>query len=130
MKIVLIVTAIVCLSVICLSSCAGNSHPADPDRLVLDQLSKAGSDLKKPHPLQFFVYFPTESGADSAAGMIREGGFIVEVDASADRSSHLCLAEKKMIPTHAELVRIRNRLNQIASKYGGQYDGWGTEVVK
>jgi hypothetical protein len=31
----------------------------DLDQQVLDQLKKAGSDLSKPHNIEFFLYFPT-----------------------------------------------------------------------
>ena len=31
----------------------------DFDQQVLDQLKKAGSDLSKPHKIEFYLYFPT-----------------------------------------------------------------------
>ncbi len=36
----------------------GLAKKADPDQMVLDQLRKAGSDLSKPHKIDFFLYFP------------------------------------------------------------------------
>jgi hypothetical protein len=39
----------------------------DLDQAVLVQLRKAGSDLSKPHNIEFFLYFPTRSVAEMAA---------------------------------------------------------------
>jgi len=38
----------------------------DLDRSVLVQLRRSGSDLLKPHNIEFFLYFPTQSVADKA----------------------------------------------------------------
>ena len=51
----------------------------DLDQSVLVQLRKAGSDLSKPHNMEFFLYFPTRSVAEKAAPPIRDAGFEVEV---------------------------------------------------
>jgi hypothetical protein len=37
----------------------------------LSQLAKAGSDLKKPHDIDFFFHFPTQDGAEKAAPKLR-----------------------------------------------------------
>ena len=103
---------------------------ADPDQLVLDQLKKAGSDLSKPHPIEFFLYFPTEDSASEASKDIKAEVDEMKVGPSADKKNWLCFATKRMVPDHDELVRLRKRFTEIAKKYGGEYDGWGTEVVK
>lgn len=33
----------------------GSAKKADLDQMVLDQLKKAGSDLSKPHNIEFFI---------------------------------------------------------------------------
>jgi len=38
----------------------------DLDQQILDQLKKAGSDLAKPHDIEFFLYFPTEPAGTRA----------------------------------------------------------------
>jgi hypothetical protein len=38
------------------------------------QLAKAGSDLKKPHDIDFFFYFPTQDAAEKAAPNLAELG--------------------------------------------------------
>jgi len=110
----------------------GGSEPqqeADPDQQLLDQLKKAGSDLNKPHSIEFFLYFPSEESANQAAAEIRKEGCYVKVDKAADDSAWLCLATKEMIPEHSELVSLRKRFNEISQNLKGEYDGWGTPVV-
>ena len=102
----------------------------DLDQQVLDQLKKAGSDLSKPHDIEFFLYFLTKESANSAAEEAAEEGANVKVERAADDSAWLCLATKRMVADHVELVRLRKKFNGIASRLKGEYDGWGTEVVK
>jgi regulator of RNase E activity RraB len=102
----------------------------DPDQQVLDQLKMAGSDLSKPHNVEFFLYFPSENVAQRAADAIRAEVHAVRVRRGGDTSAWLCFASKQMVPRPEELVRLRNRFNEVARKYDGEYDGWGTEVVE
>jgi hypothetical protein len=40
---------------------------SEDDRAVLEQLRAAGSDLSKPHQIDFYLYFTTEEAAQKAA---------------------------------------------------------------
>ena len=102
----------------------------DLDQQVLDQLKNAGSDVSKPHEIDFFLYFPTEAAANSAAEEMKKEVGAVKVDRAAKSAEWLCFATKRMVPAHTELARLRQRFDDIASKLKGKYDGWGTEVVK
>ena len=102
----------------------------DLDQEVLDQLKKAGSDLSKPHDIEFFLYFADEESANTAAREIKEEVNAVKVQQAAKGSGWLCFATRRMVPDHEELVRLRKRFNAITLKLKGEYDGWGTEVVK
>ena len=102
---------------------------ADADQQVLNQLREAGSNLVKPHDIEFFLYFPTEKSANAAALELRNEGVDVEVKPAADGSAWLCAATKRMLPEHGELSRLRITFNAIAKKFDGEYDGWGTGVV-
>jgi regulator of RNase E activity RraB len=106
------------------------SEKTDLDQQVLEQLKKAGSDLLKPHTIEFFFYFPNEKLANQAAQDIKVEVDDLEVELGADKKNWLCFATKRMVPKHDELVRLRKRFNQIARKYDGEYDGWGTLVEK
>jgi regulator of RNase E activity RraB len=102
----------------------------DPDEQVLEQLKAAGSDLSKPHKIEFFLYFPTEEKADRAATEIKKEAATVEVRLGSDGNDWLCFATKEMVPKHSDLVRLREIFNAVAMKSNGEYDGWGTAVVK
>ena len=102
----------------------------DPDQLVLDQLRKAGSDLSKPHNIDLFLYFPSEASANEAAKGIEGEVDAVKVELGADKKNWLCFANKRMVPDHEKLVALRRRLDEVARKGNGVYDGWGTGVVK
>jgi hypothetical protein len=102
----------------------------DSDASVLDQLKKAGSNLKKPHRPEFFLYLPTKNDALHVANILSEKGFVTEVKPSAGDTNWLCRAEKTMILRHEDLLKIRNELNQLVQPLRGKYDGWGTEIVK
>ncbi len=108
----------------------GGSKKPDPDEAVLVQLKKAGSDLSKPHKIEFFLYFPTQSGAEQAGQRIKREGFDVKVQRAAQGNDWLCFATKTVVPDLAVLQKIRRDFNAIVASTGGEYDGWGTGVVK
>jgi hypothetical protein len=102
----------------------------DPDELVLIQLKKAGSDLSKPHGIEFFLYLPSEASANKAASQIRDHGFQAAVQPPLKTAEWLCFATKTMVPELSELQRIRRDFERLTHELGGNYDGWGTEVEK
>lgn len=107
------------------------SAQTDPDSLVLTQLRKAGSNLGKPHDIEFFLYFPSEAAAGRVASKLRADGFGVTVSPAAGGGSDwLALATRSMVPEAKELVRLRSMFTLLSSAEKGNYDGWGTPVVK
>lgn len=108
----------------------GSFEQTDPDEAVIRQLQKAGSDLSKPHHIDFFLYLPSEASADKVASIIRTEGFAGEVVPPEKDSMWLCSATKTMVPDVSELQRIRREFNGLTGELGGNYDGWGTEVEK
>lgn len=102
---------------------------ADLDQLVLVQLRQSGSNLSKPHSIEFFLYFPTQSVAEKASQNVRDAGFAVEVRRAAQGDSWLCFATKTMVPALPDLQRIRQHFMELAGSMNGEYDGWGTQVV-
>jgi regulator of RNase E activity RraB len=102
---------------------------SSPDQMVITQLQKAGSNLAKPHAIEFFLYFPTESSAKQASSRIREAGFQSQVKKAAQGDTCLCFATKEMVPTEDALETIRNDFDSLATSLGGEYDGWGSPVV-
>jgi hypothetical protein len=113
------------------SPAAGEGIPDDdPDGQVLKQLVVAGSDLSKPHQVEFFLYFPDEERASRAYRELATEGFSGKVDRAATGPGWLCFVTKQIVPTHATMLGIRKRMEGLATAGGGEYDGWGTPVSK
>ena len=103
----------------------------DPDAATLRQLQKAGSDLAKPHTIEFFLYVPTEPAALEAAASLRLEGYTAEVRAAAgDDERWLCFATLTVVPAHATLHGAREQLERLAAELGGEYDGWAAQIVR
>ena len=109
---------------------AQTNSQSDPDQQVLDQLKAAGSDLSKSHKIEFFLYFPSEEKAKNAAVDLRKEGLTAEVRTAAIGADWLCFGTKEMVPRHSELVRLRKVFERLAKNLNGEYDGWGSPVVK
>ena len=103
---------------------------AEPDAAILTALARAGSDLRHPHDLEFFLYLPTEVAAEGVATSLRADGFVTQVSLDDQGSEWLCLAMRQMRPDAIELGLLRTRLSALASEAGGEYDGWGATVVE
>ena len=100
------------------------------DNAVIDQLRAAGSDLSKPHSLEFYLYVPTEEAARRVEGVLSREGFHVDVRTAALGPGWLALASKTLAPTTTALARIRQLLSKLATEEGGEYDGWEAQVTK
>jgi regulator of RNase E activity RraB len=102
--------------------------PADGDAETLEQLARAGSDLSRPHKIEFFLFLPTQEAAEAVAGELQQEGFSVAVSPGEASTDWLCLATREMLPELAALRSWRGRLAAMAESRQGAYDGWGTEV--
>ncbi|MBC8024551.1 MAG: ribonuclease E inhibitor RraB [Steroidobacteraceae bacterium] len=81
-----------------LAGCAREeSDPDDiPDSVVVENLRDAGSDLSKPHAVDFNLYFPDEDWAVEAT--------------------------KMMIPNADEITQVGKSVRALAEAEGGEYD--------
>jgi hypothetical protein len=110
---------------------AGADGPADLDTQTVEHLRQAGSDLSKPHDLEFFLYLPSSRAAQEVASLIRGMGYEARVEpAKGADSKWLCLATRSMIPKTAALRSIRTSFTRLAASNGGEYDGWGAPTVR
>ncbi len=98
------------------------------DNDILDQLRAAGSDLSKPHEIEFYLYVPHEADAEAAAEELRSVGYGVKVSAGPDNINWQCLASRKMMPTIDGLTGARVVFKRLAQRYNGAYGGWETAV--
>jgi len=110
----------------------------EKDLAVLRRLEELGADLGKPHTVDFFLYFPSEELAKSAAGEIEMDGYVVNFHLAPQswwrrlfsKPEWSCCASKSMVPNTETILETSTWFNDIAQRFSGQYDGWGTEVEK
>jgi hypothetical protein len=101
-----------------------------PDAQAMDQLRVAGSNLRRPHNIEFFLYVPSQLAAVRVAEKVRALEFTIRIEHAATGSDWLVVATKKMIPTEAKLTELRKLFNEIVAAEQGEYDGWGVPLVK
>ena len=88
--------------------CSSDSE-ISADRAVLAGLQAAGSDLSKPHPIEFFLYFPTREAADRALPKVLENELTAEVKKAETDEEWLILDTKNTIPNASGIQAIRRR---------------------
>jgi len=99
------------------------------DAKVIEALKNNGSDVTKPHDIDFFLDFDSFESAASVAQAMDKEGFNVKMYKNED-GTYTIEAKKKVVPSLSNMTGITNHLNSLTEKYGGNYDGWGTEVVE
>lgn len=110
--------------------CHAGSAAEQQDASVIEGLRDAGSDLSKPHQIDFFFYFPDQASANAAANELRALGYrVVGLAPTSDQSAWHVQALRSMVPELAAMNRSTRELNALATRHGGDYDGWGTSVV-
>src|SRR3981189_1026855 len=88
----------------------GAQGQSSKDGQVIAQLKKFGSDLSRPHPIEFYLYMPTREGADRVVANVRALGCgIKKVDRAAAGPGWLVLATKTMVPLESELSELRRQ---------------------
>ncbi len=108
------------------------------DLAVLRKLKDLGSDLGKPHTVDFFLYFPSKEHAKSAASEIEREGYLVRVYPLSpplwrrlfSKPEWSCCATKSIVPEEETIFETGIWLDGIAERFCGEYDGWGTEVTE
>lgn len=100
------------------------------DRHILKLLKKRGSNLKKPHAIEYYVYFKTRTSARKARPLLRKKGFHVELLTDSSAKRWICLSVKEMLPRYEAIQRMKKSLDRFAKTLDGWCDGWGTQVEK
>jgi len=103
---------------------------ADLDELTLQQLAKAGGDLAKPTEIVNYLYLPDETRAKQAGAELSQAGYRVEVRSAATGPNWLALAKIDLVPSDENIEMLRVRFESIATRLGGDYDGWEAAVTK
>lgn len=103
--------------------------PLSSDEQVLGQLREAGSNLSKPHEINYWLYFPDEKAARAAAGALKAKGFS-GLSVEEGKKEWRLKAIKVMVPTSKAVAETTALMESIAASNQGDYDGWETQVVE
>src|SRR5438105_1510039 len=102
-----------------------NNHLADA---LLQQLDTLGLNRKQHCPVEYFFFFPKPDGAELAAQELRSEGYPTKVSMLSQDPLGYVVARGRLLPAAGRLDKIRNRMEQLAAKFGGEYDGWGIQT--
>ena len=94
------------------------------------QLEREGSDVSRPHHVDFYFYVANELDAETASRELQAKGFTVKTRRAVDGSKWLCLASNTFVPDSIQTTEIGYIFGLLAQKYKGDFDGWEAEVVK
>jgi len=76
------------------------------DAQVIEQLTKGGSNLTRPHNVQFRFYFPSRLSADRVTGTLRADGFQVSVEEVAQGNQYIVRVARSMVPLLSPIGRV------------------------
>jgi hypothetical protein len=99
------------------------------DQAAVYNFEALAGDTQKDHPVEFFLYFPTEWDAYVATSQLLNLQFSTSVHYSESADEWLCMAAKEIKPTSKRLTELGNFMETLANGNNGNYDGWGTPVV-
>src|SRR4051794_34736939 len=112
----------------------------DADRQVLAAMAAHGSDLSKPAHTIHFLYFKTIDAASAAADELRSAGYEkLRVHRAPTKSiwkrlfgprQFSCIAETHAVASESAVFATTDRMNALAAKLGGEYDGWEASIEK
>ena len=108
------------------------STSPDLDEQVINALIEAGSDVSKPHAVDFFLDFSGLEDATLACNELLSTGYEIEVsDLSEDQDPFFyCQATDLVIPSLENIREIGYQMDELAESHNGNYDGWRAPIVK
>ncbi|WP_026471898.1 ribonuclease E inhibitor RraB [Alkanindiges illinoisensis] len=104
----------------------------NPDAQVVAALKEAGSDISKPHQVEF-VFDVAETSVDGLASALE----VLELDIciyapvpdNHTEQAFEVVAHKTMLLDVAELNHLSAQFEAIAAQHQASYNGWGAEIV-
>ena len=99
------------------------------DAQVIAALKAAGSDLSKPHRINFyFVEFPDRASAEMCGKGVSDG-WQIEIHRSPNSTDWTLVASTVMVPDLEPLTGLSEHFSLLATRHGGDYDGWEAAVT-
>lgn len=100
--------------------------------MVIENLERLGDDGSTPRDIEHLTCFPNKESAESFLAWAVANGFMLDPQVSAtevDGDVCLLLIHHGRVSI-AELSPKTILMMQKSAEFGGEYDGWETEVVK
>jgi hypothetical protein len=123
----------VALCITCACALAQGVHrdEAAADAQVIESLRANGSDLTKPHPIRYYLYFTQEPSARAAASELERLWYKIDrLSPGPKKGQWGIIANKPTVPSMPVVSQITRDLNALAQRYQGEYDGWEAAVTK
>ena len=102
--------------------------PNDENGDVLRRMAADGVDLVSLRVVDFEHAFPSEVSAkqfhDAVKGTVLDAKLMGPEPNGKRRWEVQC--RQRMIPTHAAITEMEERLGDVAKRFGGHSDGWGS----
>jgi hypothetical protein len=105
-----------------------SQFPDDENGDVLRRMAAEGIELVSPRIVDFEHCFPDETAARgflaAVEGTVLEGR-LLRPDPENGRGWEVQCRER-LVPTHAAITQTEQRLAEVAVRFGGYADGWGS----
>jgi hypothetical protein len=98
------------------------------DRAAVEELRRL-SAFTRPRMVLHYLYFPRQEAAAATTAELRGDGFATEERRGADGINWLVLARHQIVPSEEAIARVRDVMEALARRFGGEYDGWEAEVM-
>lgn len=104
----------------------------DADAKVIAELLANGADPAKPHELDFFFYLPNRESAEALRPSLVASGLRVDVlEPDPLSGAQWTIQAWLWLPLeHSRISFLTSKFERLAAELGGQFDGWGAEVVE
>jgi Regulator of ribonuclease activity B len=99
-------------------------------RRLLRILKKKGTDPRKNHAIEFYVYFSAKASALKARAVLKKKRFHVELLRDSSSRRWICLSIAEMLPAHRAILRVQRELGALVKPMGGVCEGWGTQMER
>ena len=101
------------------------------DAQVIRVLAGHGDMASRPHQIDHFAYFRSESDAQQFAAWAAASGFLIKtVSQSSVKMLPVCVEFTHTGPATLEAVFTKTTAaEEAAARCSGLYDGWGTGIV-
>lgn len=101
---------------------------ASLDRLTIEQLVRAGADLRVPRVTDHFLYFHTEVEAREAAEALTRPSRVIEVGRAASGARWLVQVHQALAVDFESITALRREFERATQAQGAEYDGWGASA--